>query len=174
MKVGLEMYGDGIPAEKESDFKKPKKSSSLPYWVIPDTRGTLLGVLHTFRRFEFCRDVVVLVSEKTPRRYIEYLRERDYDHYVIGKKHVDLKKSLLLLAKKYKIKTILADTGRILSNLLLDQGLVSEISLLVHPIIVGRKSYKIFGDVRSNVNLRPVKCRRIEKDYVWLVFELKA
>ena len=172
MKVGLEMYGNGIPAEKKSDFKKPKKSNSLPYWVIPDTRGGLIGLLHTFRRFEFCRDIVVLVSQKTPGRYIEYLRERDYDYHVVGEEHVELKKSLLLLAKKYTMKTILADTGRILSSLLLDQGFVSEISLLVHPIIVGEKSYSIFGDVYSSRSLKLMKCRRIEKNYVWLVFTL--
>jgi 2,5-diamino-6-(ribosylamino)-4(3H)-pyrimidinone 5'-phosphate reductase len=72
------------------------------------------------------------------------------------------------------MKTILADTGRILSSLLLDQGLVSEISLLVHPVIVGEKSYNIFGDVYSSRSLKLVKCMRIEKDYVWLVFELKT
>jgi len=144
MRRGLELYGDGVPPEEKGDFEKPKKDNSLPYWVIPDTQGTLMGLLHTFRRFEFCRDVVALVSERTPKRYFKYLRERNYDHHVVGNKHVNLKKSLTLLYEKYSVKTVLADTGRVLSNLLLNQKLVSEISLLVHPVIVGRKSYNMF------------------------------
>lgn len=173
MKKGAGLYANGVPAEKKIDFKKPNRSSSLPYWVIPDTRGTLINLLHIFRRFELCRDVIVLVSQTTPRRYIEYLKEREYDYYTIGAKQVDLKKSLLFLLENYGMKTILADTGRILSDLLLDQGLVNEISLLVHPVIVGTRSYNIFSDVCINVHLKLTKCRQIEKDYIWLVFKLK-
>ena len=168
LKKGLQLYGDEIQFEEKVDFEKPEKDSSLPYWVIPDTRGQLTGLLHTFRRFEFCRDVIVLVSERTPRRYIKYLSERNYDHHVVGNDHIDLRKSLVLLASKYGMKVILADTGRILGNLLLSRGLVSEISLLVHPVIVGRKSYSMFGDV-SNINLRLMKFKRLDKNHVWLV-----
>ena len=174
MKKGLELYGQGIASEEKSDFEKPEKDNSLPYWVIPDTLGSLLGLLHPFRRFEFCRDVIVLVSESTPKRYLDYLRKRNYDNYVVGQKHIDLKKSLALLARKYKATTILADTGRILSNLLLDQRLVSEISLVVHPVIVGRGSYHIFGDIRNDITLQLRRCRKLKKEYAWLVYTLSG
>jgi len=169
-KAGLELFGDGDKSEEESDFSKPSKDTSLPYWVIPDTRGILLGSLHNFRRFEFCRDVVVLISRKTSEPYVKYLKARHYDYHVVGEKHVDLKKSLQILSANYGMKTILADTGRILSNLLLNQGLVSEISLLVHPVIVGEKSYQMFRDVNMSSSWRLKKCEKLEKNYVWLVF----
>lgn len=173
VKVGAELYGGPIPAEQKSDFVKPNRSESLPLWVIPDTKGTLRGILHTCRRFEFCRDVVIFVSEETPAEYIEHLEERNYSYHVVGKKHVNLERALRLLSEKYGVKTVLADTGRILGNLLLNQGLVTEISLLIHPIIVGATSYNIFSDI-NNLKLKLLRSETLEKNYVWTVYTPEA
>jgi 2,5-diamino-6-(ribosylamino)-4(3H)-pyrimidinone 5'-phosphate reductase len=174
VKVGIELYGEKVPAEEKSDFIKPERATHLPLWAIPDTKGILKGLLHTCRRFEFCRDVIVLVSEETPTEYVEHLEERNYDYHVVGKKHIDLEKSLELLSEKYDVKTILADTGRILGNLLLNQGFVSEISLLVHPVIVGTKSYNMFSFANMNPKLRLHKAETLEKNFVWLVYALET
>ena len=168
--VGFESYGNGVPSEEKVDFSKPKKDHSLPYWVVPDTGGKLLGMLHAFRRFEFCRDVIVLVSSITPKEYLRYLHERAYDYHVVGSEHVDLQKSLMLLAKEYGVRTVLVDAGRILSNMLLKQGLVDEISLLVHPVIVGGQSYGMFSDVAGVTNLELRKSERLNERYTWLVY----
>jgi 2,5-diamino-6-(ribosylamino)-4(3H)-pyrimidinone 5'-phosphate reductase len=168
--VGAELYGAGVPLEEAKDFEKPERAESLPYWVIPDTEGALKGLLHTCRRFEFCKDVIVLVSEETPKIYLEHLEERNYDYHVVGKKHVDLEKALELLSAKYEVEKVLADTGRILGNLLLNQGLASEISLLIHPIIVGNKSYSIFSNVSEAISLKLCKAELLDEGYVWLVY----
>lgn len=170
VKTGIELYGEGVPLEEKRDFEKPKRAESLPYWVIPDTKGALEGLLHTCRRFEFCKDVIVLVSEETPKNYLEHLKERNYDYHVVGEKHVDLAKALELLSAKYGVKNVLADTGRVLGNLLLNQGLTSEISLLVHPVIVGNKSYGIFSNVDEAVHLKLEKTEVLREGYVWLVY----
>ena len=173
VKVGVELYGKGVPLEEKKDFEKPKRAKSLPLWVIPDTAGALKGVLHTCRRFEYCRDVVVLVSEETSEDYLRHLRVRGYDFHVVGKRHVDLKLALELLSTKYNVKTMLTDTGRILGNLLLEQGLVSELSLLVHPVIVGKeKAYTMFGDVGKGINLKLQRQEALGKGYVWLVYKV--
>lgn len=172
VKVGAELYGEGVPPEEKKDFEKPKRAESLPYWFIPDTAGALEGLLHTCRRFEFCRDVVVLVSEETPKKYLKHLEERNYDYHVIGNKHVDLKKALELLSEKYGTKKVLADTGRVLGNLLLNQGLASEVSLLIHPIIVGNKSYNIFSNINKAISLKLDKTEPIDDGYVWLVYTI--
>lgn len=173
VKVGAELYGGPVPAEQECDFVKPERCATLPVWVIPDTKGTLKGILHTCRRFEFCRDVVVLISEETPKGYVEHLEERNYDYHVVGEQHVDLKKALGLLSEKYGVKTVLADTGRILGNLLLNQGLVTKVSLLIHPVIVGANSYNMFSDI-NNLKLKLLQSKILEKDYVWLVYVPEA
>jgi riboflavin biosynthesis pyrimidine reductase len=67
----------------------------------------------------------------------------------------------------------LTDTGRILGNLLVKQGLVSELSLLIHPVIVGKKSYNIFGDINENISLKLKKQRTFPQGYLWLVYSTK-
>ena len=113
-----------------------------------------------------------LISESSPAEYVSYLKERNYDFHMVGKKHVDLKKALELLTEKYHATTMLADTGSILSNLLLDQGLVDEISLLVHPVIVGNNAENIFVRCRLR-DLVLKKSEIFENKYVWLVYCIK-
>lgn len=170
IKTGIELYGN-TPQEEKNDFHKPDRSDKLPYWVIIDTKGNLQGFLHEVRRFEFCKDVIILISKNTPENYIHYLKERDYDYHIVGKNHINLKKALELLSKKYKIRTILTDTGRILGNHLLKQGLVNEISLLIHPIIVGDKSYNIFNALNKKLQVKLLKNEKLDKGYLWIVYK---
>lgn len=172
IRTGIDLFGGGVPPESSSDFQKPKRDKKIPLWVIIDSRGTLEGLLHTCRRFELCRDVVVLVSKKTSKRYLRYLQNRHYDYHCVGTSSVDLEEALHLLSKKYHVKKVLTDTGRILGNLLLNQGLVDEISLLVHPVIVGKESYNIFYDIEKNLAVSLVKCKRMEQHYIWLVYQV--
>jgi 2,5-diamino-6-(ribosylamino)-4(3H)-pyrimidinone 5'-phosphate reductase len=67
---------DEIAPEEESDFLKPDIShgDKRPYWVIADTRGVLKGLLHYYRKMEYVKDIIILVSEKTPASYLEYLK----------------------------------------------------------------------------------------------------
>jgi len=171
-KIGVTLYGNGIPQEEKKDYVKAKRDKNLPYWVIIDTKGALRGILHICRRFEFSRDIIILLSEETPNEYIEYLRERNYDHHIVGKSHVNLREALKILSTQYGVKTVLTDTGRILGNLLLNQGLVSEISLLIHPLIVGKDAYPILSDVKNTLNLTLQKKETLDKGYVWLVYKV--
>ena len=173
IKEGVKLYGNDVLQEEKKDFEKQQRNEGLPYWVIIDTHGHLKGLLHTCRRFEFCKDVIVLASEKTPKTYLNHLNERNYDYHIVGKDYVNLKKALELLSNKYKVKTILTDTGRILDNLLLNQGFVSEISLLIHPIIVGNKSYNMFSDIDTNLKLKLFKKETLEKQYILLVYKVE-
>lgn len=171
IKIGIDLYGSSPPEEKK-DFRKPDRDKNLPYWIIIDTKGTLQNKLHEVRRFEFCKDIVVLISNKTPDSYINYLKERNYFFHLVGNEHVDLQKSLQFLYKKYNMKTILTDCGRMLSNLLLNQDLVDEISLLFHPVIVGDESYNIFNNTNKKIELKLLKNEILNETYVWLVYKI--
>jgi 2,5-diamino-6-(ribosylamino)-4(3H)-pyrimidinone 5'-phosphate reductase len=167
---GNEMFGEGIPEEIPSDFEQPQRSVTLPWWVIVDSLGRLKGMLHTCRRFEYCRDVILMVSESTPRDYLSHLRERNYRFITAGMDKVDLTAAVAKLAEIYNISKILTDTGRVLGNLLINAGLVNEISLLIHPLIVGEKCYPMFSDVKKDMNLKLKKSQSFENGCIWNVY----
>jgi 2,5-diamino-6-(ribosylamino)-4(3H)-pyrimidinone 5'-phosphate reductase len=169
-KVGVEMFG-GCPAEEERDFKVPKRDSSLPLWVIVDTKGSMQGMLHVARRFEYANGVVVLISESTPEAYLAYLKERKYPYLVAGKKQIDLRRALELLAEKYGAKKVLTDTGSVLGSLLIEQRLASEISLLVHPVVVGNTSYNMFSKISNSFVLKLKKVQSFDGGLVWLLYQ---
>lgn len=171
-KVGATLFIDKVPKEEKSDFVKPKRDKKLPYWVMIDSNGVLNGILHVCRRFEYSRDVIVMVTEQTPKEYIKYLKDRKYDYCIADKSRVDLKKALEILYTQYFVKTVLTDTGRILNDLLLNLELVSEISLLIHPIVVGKKAYPMFTEVNNTINLTLEKKEILDKGYVWLLYKV--
>lgn len=171
IRIGIDLFGS-ISEEEEKDFHKPERNNELPYWVIIDTKGSLKGMLHEVRKFEFCKNVIILVSEESPKDYLNYLDERNYIYHIVGSKHIDLQKSLELLLKKYNVKVILTDCGRILGNILLSKGLVDEISLLIHPIIVGNDSYNIFDNITNKIQLKLIQNKTLSKDYIWSVYKV--
>jgi 2,5-diamino-6-(ribosylamino)-4(3H)-pyrimidinone 5'-phosphate reductase len=171
IKTGLDLYGKASP-EKDNDFRKPDRDNKLPYWLIIDSKGKLKDMLHEVRRFEFCRDVILMISKETPKDYIDYLKVRDYDFHIYGKKQVDIKNSLDNINKKYNIKSILTDSGKILGNHLIRLGVIKEISLLIHPIIVGNRSYNIFDSIDNNIKLIIKKNILLESNYIWLVYKI--
>ncbi|MFC1866157.1 dihydrofolate reductase family protein [Chloroflexota bacterium] len=175
IKVGIELCGGEIPTEEDSDFKKPTREATLPYWVIADTKGAAKGILHTIRRFEYCKNVIILVSKKTENDYMHYLKERDYDYYIIGDEYVNYSKAFELLSNKYGIKTILVDSGPILNGILLKKGLVDEISLLVSPYIVGDNSYNLFsrlGLTGKTITLKLLNSEVFDKNYLLIHYKM--
>jgi 2,5-diamino-6-(ribosylamino)-4(3H)-pyrimidinone 5'-phosphate reductase len=164
-KKGLEMYSDGIPDERPGDFVKPRitEDDRRPYWVIPDSNGLLQGRMHIFRRFEYCKDVIVLLSEKSPESYVKYLMERNYDVIISGHEDVDLKRSLEILANKYDCKIVMTDSGGNLNKALLEEGLVDEISILINPVLVDQRNPKLFRNLSLSQNSIKLELIRAEK-----------
>ncbi len=173
--AGTELYGNGsIPPEDQSDFIKPERTADIPFWAVVDSRGSLKGLLHTCRRFEYCRDVIALVSETTPADYLTYLNERNYDYLVAGQDQVDLKLALEKLNSHYNVDIVFVDAGRILGNLLVEKGLVSEISLLIHPLLVGKSGYSIFGNLGKSCSLQLIRQEKKKGGLIWMAYRIKG
>lgn len=172
-KTGIETYGDTGQQETEADFVKPYRDNSLSYWVIPDSKGILKGLLHHYRRFEYCRDVIILVSETTPADYLNYLDQRQYDYLIAGKNNVDFRDAVRQLAEKYDVRTILVDTGSRLGNVLLNNDLVDEISLVISPEILGMLSQNLFERVERKIDLGLKNCEALKNGYLWVTYEVK-
>ncbi|MGV8151525.1 MAG: dihydrofolate reductase family protein [Candidatus Nanoarchaeia archaeon] len=167
---GIKMFYKEIPKEEKSDFVK-KKNNNMPYFILIDSKAKLKGLLHIYRRMEYSREVIVLLSKKTPKSYIEYLKERNYDYIITGEDNIDIKEALKIIEEKYKINKIRVDSGRELNDVLLKQGLAQELSLIISPVIVGENKRDFFIN-QKNINLNLLKAEKI-KDYLWLLYRIK-
>ncbi len=173
-KTGIETFIQTVPKEEPKDFIKPEiaPDDKRPICVIADSRGTLQGLMHVNRRSEYTKNNIVLISETTPKAYVDYLKERNYDVIQTGKDHVDLKAALEELNSRYGVKTVLTDTGGILASILLDQGLADEIQLLVTSEIVGKNAVTQFRTLNKTVKLEALKSEVLDKEHVLLGFKV--
>ncbi|MRR08621.1 RibD family protein [bacterium] len=172
--AGITMFGGNVPAEGPADFRPPpeRRCDRRPCWFIVDSRGALRGSLHVLRRSGLCRDVVIVVSRSTPRRYIEHLRRRGYGYITAGTRRVDLRRALERIALRYGVKTVQVDSGGRLAGILLQQGLADRISLVVSPTIVGKDATPLFRDMvpRHVVPLRLLSHRRLDRGHLHLMY----
>jgi 2,5-diamino-6-(ribosylamino)-4(3H)-pyrimidinone 5'-phosphate reductase len=174
-KAGTQFFCDKIPPEEESDFRKPEIQSDDPraYWLIADSRGVLEGLMHVFRRSEYSKDVIVLVSEKTPEPYINYLKERNYEFIQTGADRVNIRHALEIANEKYGFELVVSDSGGVLNSILLEHGLIEEISLILTPEIAGKNGTNLFRSLeKSGIRLELLRDEIVEKKYVHLLYRV--
>lgn len=135
-----------IPAETDADIEEAAsaaKSNDGTLLVISDSRGQL-KTWHYWKKLPYWKRFVSLCSKTTPSGHLEYLRKRNIDYIVAGDDRIDYKAALEELNNRYGVKTVRADSGGTLNGILLRTGLVDELSLLIHPALVGGISQKTF------------------------------
>jgi 2,5-diamino-6-(ribosylamino)-4(3H)-pyrimidinone 5'-phosphate reductase len=169
---------DEIPPEEETDFglRVPEPGDERPYWVVADSGGKLEGILHFYRRMEYIKDIILLVTEETPPGYLRYLEERKYATIIAGTDRVDFTAAFHALGERYGAATIVTDTGGTLNSVLLDASLVDEISVLVAPVLAGRIETPLFMSSKGeggNVVLRLTSCEVVGGGYVHLVYGVR-
>lgn len=126
------------PAEDASAFLPPKimPNDNRALLAIPDSRGRI-RTWHYLRSLPYWRHFVALCSKSTPQEYLHYLRVRHIDCIIAGEDHVDLHAALEELNFRYGVKVVRVDAGGTLNGQLLRLGLVSEVSILIYPSLVG-------------------------------------
>lgn len=174
---GILQFSKNIPAEEASDFKKPgiKVNDQRPIWVIPDSEGKLEGALHIYRRYEHCRDLLILISAKTPISYVKYLEERKYDYLIAGEVKVDFKKAFVQINEQFPFTTMITDNEGILSSILLENALIDNVSLLVSPTLTGKKQPKLFRNLKLGkrvIKLNPIKVEILESKDILMLYEV--
>ena len=139
-----------------------------------DTKGKLKGLLYYLRRFEYCKDIVILISERTGQDYRQYLKERNYGYFICRDDKVDYHRSLKFLRDKLDAETVFVDAGPTLNRILLEKGLIDEISLLVHPVLTGKMPAKLLKRLNSNKNikLKLIECKAVNGEYALLNYEV--
>ena len=166
---GHQTFCPEIPKEEPAISKAPTRQPA-PYGSFRHNRKTARPS-PCVPRFDLCRDIVVLVSQKTPRDYLRHLEERNYNYHIVGDHHIHCPQALNLLTETYHAQTILTDTGPILNGVLLNNGLVDELSLLVHPVIVGPEKYPLLGNVTQNITLSLLATEKLPTGKIWLTFK---
>ncbi|MDP7080986.1 MAG: RibD family protein [Candidatus Undinarchaeales archaeon] len=178
--AGPELFGEEVPPETPDDLKpwKIAPDDDRPLLVIPDSRGRV-RMWHHLRNSGIWRDVVALVSMSTPREYIDYLKERNIATIVAGDDHVDMCAALKELNQRYGVRIVRMDSGGTLNGVMLRAGLVDEVSVLVHPCLVGdTQSASIFNAVDLEnpagiIKARLLKAEELKDGIVWLRYEIE-
>jgi 2,5-diamino-6-(ribosylamino)-4(3H)-pyrimidinone 5'-phosphate reductase len=170
---------DEVPPEDDSAFEPPQRDPGdrRPLLVIPDSRGRV-RTWHFWRRQPYWRDMLALCSRATPREYLDYLEKRHVEYIVAGDDRVDLRRALEELNARYGVRVVRADSGGTLNGVLLRAGLVDEVSLLVHPSLVGGVSPRSMfraADLTGPEGVIPLRLTHVEQlsgDVVWLRYEV--
>ncbi len=163
--------GEGAPAPPVAD-----PADTRPLLVIPDSRGRFRG-WHAVPGWGYWRASVALCSRSTPQSYLDYLEERHVHTIIAGDDHVDLRAALEELSARFGIRRVRTDSGGTLNGVLLHAGLVDEISVLVHPALVGDQSpgslFRSPGAPAGGaIPLRLVHCEGLDGGVVWLRYEV--
>lgn len=180
------------PPEDESALLPPRvdPNDRRPILAVPDSRGRI-RFWHYLRSLPYWRGFVALCSRSTPQEYLCYLKERHIDIIIAGEDHVDLRAALAELSSRYGVKVLRVDAGGTLNGVLLSQGLVSELSVLVYPCLVGgslasgKGGSSIFvapgrpaarspdGSIEA-MPLRLMAAEKLKGDVMWLRYEVEA
>jgi len=173
-RYGIDMFLDEVPAEEEGDRIRPVPAPDdpRPVSVIVDSRGVLHGLLHIYRRIEYWKDVIVLVSAATPEDYLDYLRGRGYPVIRCGTDHVALREALERLAADYGIARVVSDSGGALNGALINEHLAGQLSLLVVPVLTGATEKYLFRSVAGPVPLSLEQSAPLEGGVVHLRYAI--
>ncbi|WP_145809028.1 dihydrofolate reductase family protein [Kribbella amoyensis] len=138
----------------------------------PRQEGPLLAVVDgrarvrewdRLRRLGHWSDVLALYADQSPARPPDSATAE----LVTGYEHVDLAEVLEKLAARRDAQVVRVDSGGTLVGVLLELGLVDEVSLLVHPVVVGA-GRRWFGAFGGRLGLRHANTEVFEGGVVWM------
>lgn len=155
------------------------REDARPRLVVVDSRGRV-GNWRALRAVPFWSEPTALCSRSTPSEYLQYLERRAVDAIVAGDDCVDLRAALEQLADRFAVRRVEVDSGGALHGALLRAGLVHEVSVLVHPALVGGSSPRWWYPApdlqgpEGAVPLRLVDLEKVGDEVVWLRYDVVA
>jgi 2,5-diamino-6-(ribosylamino)-4(3H)-pyrimidinone 5'-phosphate reductase len=141
-----------VPPEHEEMFRPESGAPDpRPLLVIADSRGRV-RCWDAIRRWPYMRDLFALCSAATPPEYLRYLADRKIGSIVAGSDRIDMRTALRELNRLHGVKTVRVDSGGTLNSVLLQAGVVDEVSVLIHPFLAGGlPSPTIFDPARAGL-----------------------
>lgn len=166
------------PGDAEAFEHETQRQDSRPLLIAPDSRGRLRNIIPLLLHEPYWRGLVILVSRTTPHSYLEFLQNRHLNYISTGTDYVDYKAALEELNSHYSVRTVRVDSGGTLNGILLRAGLVTDISILVHPFLVGGTSPRSIYHAEDLISASGVaqlhldKVERLPNDLIWLTYSV--
>ena len=160
-----------LSVEVEQEDITYEENDVRPFWVIVDSKGRLEDILHFYRKMHYIKEIIVLVSERTPKSYIHFLKKYNFPYIKKGKDHVNYHSAFLTLKADYNIRTMITDTGSMLNNLLIQKGLIDELSLILAPFLLSAGNLKVFEGLQvepQEKKLQFLGMSDLGNGYVWV------
>lgn len=166
--IAEESRDDFLPREKDPEDQRP-------ILVVPDSRGQI-RIWSEVRRMPYIKDIIILCSRSTPKEYLDFLDERFIPYMIVGYEQADLETALDELNLQFGVKMVRVDSGGVLNGVLFQTGLVDEVHVLIHPVLVGTAEESIYntgvGSYTENIQLKLVKVHRLEQGMVYLTYQV--
>ena len=165
---------EGLGPLYEEWINKPAR----PVLAIVDSKGRIKN-WENIKKQPWWKGHISLCSEATPKSHLDYLKEAGIPCIVAGKQYVDLQGALEQLNIQYGTQRVRVDSGGILNGLLLREGLVSEVSVIISPALVGGvtpKTMYVAPDLETEegvIGLTLSHVETIHECYVWLRYQVQ-
>jgi len=140
---------------------RPGPRAAGPLLAVVDSRHRVRS-LEILRELGYWSDVIALYADQTPARE----PDSKIQEIVAGYDRVDLVEALELLGRR-GAQVVRVDSGGALVGVLLELGLIDEVSLLVHPVVVGSAG-RWHGSFADRLDLRLANTETFEGGIVWL------
>jgi 2,5-diamino-6-(ribosylamino)-4(3H)-pyrimidinone 5'-phosphate reductase len=163
-----------VPKEHEEIFTPPENSDPdpRPLLVIADSRGRV-RCWDAIQKWPYMRGLLALCSFSTPKEYLSYLAEKKVGTIITGDDRIEMRSALEALNAQYGVKVVRVDSGGTLNSVLLDYGLVDEVSVLIHPFLTGGKpDPTIFDPLKAAISslsipLKLCHSEVLEQGIIW-------
>ena len=146
-----------------------------PLLVVVDSRGRVRNWRHAQAQ-PWYRSCVALVSERTPREYVDHLARRGVEHVRAGEDRVDLPAALDQLHERFGVESARTDGGGALTGALLSAGVVDDLVVIVEPVLSGKAGARslvdLSADLPAAVDLRLTEVERLDDGAMWLGYEV--
>ena len=162
---------DTVLAQEEAlaAAPRPGPAADAPLLAVVDGRGRV-------RQWEALRDCGHWSGVIALRAFATAAPANNGPERVLftGEARVDLAAVLAMLAEREGAEVVRVDSGGALTGALLDAGLVDELSLLVHPCVVGGATDRRWhGPVPSSATrLESLGTERLDDGLLWLRYRV--
>jgi 2,5-diamino-6-(ribosylamino)-4(3H)-pyrimidinone 5'-phosphate reductase len=162
------LKGGGV----KQDFVAPQISKS--YAVVIDPSGKCFWDTNMVST----EQVIEVLTEKVPGRYLEHLRSKNVSYLFGGKDSLDLALVLKKLYTLFGIKRIRIDGGGHVNGSFLKAGLIDEFSLVLAPLADGTIGAPTIFEAEEGYGKRKAthfklkSVRKIFDNFLWIRYEV--